>query len=101
MTLDRAKQFMPFDALKGFREALEEKEKIEVIKKDLSEEIKEELSLKLKCLKIGDKIKVIYYKNKEYKQIKGSLKQVNRYQRYIVVENKKIQMDNIFKIIDT
>ena len=101
MTLDRAKQFMPFDALKGFREALEEKEKIEVIKKDLSEEVKEELSLKLNSLEIGDKIKVIYYKNKEYKQIKGSLKQVNRYQRYIVVENKKIQMDNIFKIIDT
>lgn len=24
---DRAKQFMPFDALKGFREALEEKER--------------------------------------------------------------------------
>ena len=101
MMLDRAKQFMPFDALKGFREALEEKEKIEVIKKDLSEEVKEELSLKLNSLEIGDKIKVIYYKNKEYKQIKGSLKQVNRYQRYIVVENKKIQMDNIFKIIDT
>ena len=101
MTLDRAKQFMPFEALKGFREALEEKEKIEVIKKDLSEEIKEELSLKLNSLEIGDKIKVIFYKNKEYKQIKGSLKEVNRYQRYIVVENKKIQMDNIFKIIDT
>ena len=26
--LDRAKQFMPFDALKGFREAIREKEKI-------------------------------------------------------------------------
>lgn len=25
---DRAKQFMPFDALKGFREALEEKERM-------------------------------------------------------------------------
>lgn len=25
--LNRAKQFMPFDALKGFREALEEKER--------------------------------------------------------------------------
>ena len=25
---DRAKQFMPFDALKGFREALAEKEKL-------------------------------------------------------------------------
>ena len=34
---NRAKQFMPFDALKGFREALEEKERILVPKRELSE----------------------------------------------------------------
>ena len=33
---DRAKQFMPFDALKGFREALKEKEKVTVPKIELS-----------------------------------------------------------------
>ena len=40
---NRAKQFMPFDALKGFREALAEKEKLLVPKKELSEERKAEL----------------------------------------------------------
>lgn len=30
----RAKQFMPFDALKGFREALKEKEDISATQKD-------------------------------------------------------------------
>lgn len=41
---DRAKQFMPFDALKGFREALEEKEHIVVdaFGKELQEEVEEE-----------------------------------------------------------
>lgn len=44
---DRAKIFMPFDAVKGFREALAEKERIIVPKTELSEERKEELDLSL------------------------------------------------------
>ncbi len=39
---NRAKQFMPFDALKGFREALAEKERLTVEKGDLAEEQKAE-----------------------------------------------------------
>ena len=45
---DRAKQFMPFDAVRGLREALAEKERILVPKKELSEEKKEELDYLLK-----------------------------------------------------
>lgn len=45
---NRAKQFMPFDALKGFREALEEKERIVEPKRELSEEQKEEPDFKLR-----------------------------------------------------
>ena len=55
---DRAKQFLPFDALNGFQLALREKEKIIVDKKELSEEMKEELSKKLNSLEIGDKVKI-------------------------------------------
>lgn len=41
---DRAKQFMPFDALKGFREALEEKEHsvVDAFGKELQEEVARE-----------------------------------------------------------
>lgn len=35
---DRAKQFMPFDALKGFREALEEKERLLEEQKETAQE---------------------------------------------------------------
>ena len=34
----RAKQFMPFDALKGYKEAIKEKQKVIVEKKELSED---------------------------------------------------------------
>ena len=40
---DRAKQFMPFSALKGFEEALREKEKLVVEKICLSEERKQKI----------------------------------------------------------
>lgn len=45
---DRAKQFMPFAALKGYPEALRKKEKIVVPKIELPEEYQEELDRKLR-----------------------------------------------------
>ena len=44
---DRAKQFMPFSALKGLEEALKTKERQIVDKKELSEELSRELSRNL------------------------------------------------------
>ena len=35
---DRARQFLPFDALKGFKEAIKKREKIKVDKKHTSQE---------------------------------------------------------------
>ena len=39
----RAKQFAPFDALVGLRQALKEKEKIRVPRKEISEDMKVEI----------------------------------------------------------
>lgn len=98
--LDRAKQFLPFDALDGFQEFLKQKEKIIVEKKELSEEVKEELSRKINSLEIGDKVKIVHYKNKQYKIDIGKFNQINRMQRFIIVGNTKIAIDNILKIYD-
>ena len=51
---DRAKQFMPFAALKGYPEALRKKEKIVVPKIELPEEYQEELERKLRQIKKND-----------------------------------------------
>ena len=53
MQIDRAKQFMPFAALKGFNEALLEKEKIKVDKIYLCEDAIILIDNILKSLKIG------------------------------------------------
>lgn len=51
---ERAKQFIPFAALKGYEDALREKEKVVVEKIELSEERKAELDAKLHQVRKND-----------------------------------------------
>jgi hypothetical protein len=92
---NRAKQFMPFDALKGLREALAEKERIIVPKHDLSEEQKEEINLKLSQVRKKDVITVEFFKNIEYIQLTGMVSQVDNINRILVVVNTKIPFEDI------
>lgn len=57
----RAKQFAPFAALKGFEDAVREKEIIYEPRRILSEERKNELDMKLRMLKPGMEIQVEYF----------------------------------------
>lgn len=68
--LDRAKQFLPFDALSGFREALREKEIEYEEKIELTEESLEELQKEFNKLEKGRNVNIIYYKNNQYINIK-------------------------------
>ena len=62
---NRAKQFMPFSALKGYEEALRAKEKIVVEKKELSEEQAAELDYRLHQIRKNDMVKVVYFDTDE------------------------------------
>lgn len=92
---DRAKQFMPFDALKGFREALLEKEKIIVPKRELSEEQKEELDRRLRQIHINDMITVEYFQKGEYIQVTGMVSRIDAAGRILKVVNTKIMFEDI------
>lgn len=92
---NRAKQFMPFDALKGLREALAEKERIIVPKHDMSEEQKEEINLKLSQVRKRDVITVEFFKIIEYVQLTGIVEQVDDINRKLVVVNTKIPFEDI------
>lgn len=91
----RAKQFMPFDALKGFREALAEKERIVVPKRELSEEQKVELDFKLHQIKKRDMITVEYFQNGEYVQVTGMVSRMDTTSKVLKIVNTKISFDNI------
>ena len=94
----RAKIFMPFDALKGFKEAIKEKEKIVVKKKDLTEDDYQLLNLEFQKIKKGSIIKVIYYFKDEYLETTGMVSEVNESARYIKIVKNKINLDDILSI---
>lgn len=92
---DRAKQFMPFDALKGFREALLEKERAIVPRKVLPEEHTEELNRKFSRIQKKDIITVEYFHEGAYLQITGMVSQIDETSRMIKIVNTKISFEDI------
>lgn len=95
---DRARQFLPFDALKGFKEAIKERQKIKVDKIELSEEMASELSYKLSQVKKGMIIKVIHYDSEEYIETFGIVSEFNETFNYLKIVKKKILFENILDI---
>lgn len=96
---NRAKQFMPFDALKGFREALEEREKVVVAKRELSEEQKEELDFKLRQIHKMDMITVEYFHEGEYVQVTGVVTRIDETSRLLKIVNTKIAFEDIVNML--
>ena len=96
---DRAKIFMPFDALAGFREGLEKACKKYNSKKSISEEMESELNEKLKSLKKGDKVKIIYYYNIDYSEVIGNIKKIDILNKNLTIDSSKIYFDDILDII--
>lgn len=95
---DRAKQFLPFDALKGFKEALKEKEIEYVEKVELSNEQIEEISDTLNLIQIGKSIQVVYYLEGQYFKIEGNLKKLDCIKKYLMIDDVRINFVDIFKI---
>ena len=95
---NRAKQFMPFAALKGYEEALRAKEKIIVEKIELSEEMKVELNRRLHQVEKYDIITVVYFHKYTYLQVTGMVSRLDIYARILKVVNTKILFDDIYDI---
>ena len=95
---DRAKQFMPFAALKGLPDALAAKEKITVPKVELSEEMAEELDRKMHELAKGRIASVVYFHKDEYIKTTGMVARIDETSRLLQIVNTKIPFDDILEI---
>ena len=95
---ERAKQFMPFAALKGHMEALRRREKIVVEKRELSEEYKEQLDRKLRKVRKNDIITVVYFCQGEYLQMTGMVAKIDVTARILKVVNTKIPFEDLYEI---
>ena len=101
MVNERAKQFLPFDSLKGFKAEIRKREKIIVSKKRLSEETARELSYKINQIKKGMMIKIIYYHDGEYIEIEGLVSKIDRDSKTLIVVKEKIGFKEIYSITGT
>jgi len=96
--LDRARQFLPFDALKGFREMLLEKEREIEERRELSLDNIEAIDLTFKDINIGTKIKIIYYDEYHYIEIIDIVKRIDNIDKKIYLNNKIIDFKDIIRI---
>lgn len=100
MVVSRAKQFLPFDALKGLQEALREKEIEHEEKIELSEETLSELNNKFNKIEKGSKVKIKFYKNNKYIEIIGIITDIDYIKKKIQVnEEQYINISDIINII--
>lgn len=95
---ERAKQFMPFAALKGYPEALRRKEKIVVPKRELSEEYAKELDYKLRQVKKNDIVTAVYFCKGEYLKVSGMVSRIDETARVLKIVNTKIAFTELYDI---
>lgn len=95
---DRARQFLPFDALKGFKDLIKEVERVKVNKKELTEENIEKLSKTILSLEKGMMVRVIYFEQDEYLKLEGIVSKIDITNRFIMIVKKRISLDDIFEI---
>lgn len=95
---DRAKQFLPFAALKGLPDALAQKEKVIVPKIVLSEDMAEELDQKMQRIEKGKMISVVYFHKDEYLKVTGMVARFDKSSRILQVVNTRIDFDDVLDV---
>jgi len=98
---ERAKQFMPFAALKGFEEALKEAEFIPQEKILLGEDAQEELDQILRELSIGDIVTATYYTSQQYVTLTGPVIGIDKLAQSIQILGTHIPLVDLYNLIRT
>lgn len=73
----RAKQFMPFAALKGYESALRQKERVVHPPVQLGEDAQAELDRLLRQLQPGDPVTAVYYQQGDYLERAGLVSRID------------------------
>ena len=97
---DRAKQFAPFEALKGLRDALREKEieRERIKKKDLSDEKSAEIQKNLFKIGKGSQVILKYYENGAYREIEGVVDKKDIVFMYLLINGEKISFEDLYHL---
>lgn len=92
---ERARQFMPFAALKGYDEMIENASRTAQPRETLTEEKAAALSELIKTVKKGDMIRVSYYSGDGYVTASGLVSAVDLTLKYVKIIKAKINFADI------
>ena len=97
---ERAKQFQPFDAMKGLQEALREREErhSRVQRHDISDEQQEKNSYVLASITRRTRVRLSYYCAFHDIAREGIVTEVNMPFRYLRLGKEKIAFEDIYDI---
>ena len=87
---ERAKIFMPFDALSGFKEALHKKEIELEERKELFEEENLSLQEEFNKIDIGCFLEIMYYENRRYVSLVAEVENIDTTRKKFKFSNGKI-----------
>lgn len=96
--LQRAKQFMPFAALKGFEELLAKVASYKEAKVELSEDQMDELNQMIQGMERGDWVRIVYYTGKQYTEVVGRVDAVLISAQAVFVQGRMIPFGHIKEI---
>ena len=94
----RAKQFMPFAALRGYYDMIQTKNRVVEPKKEIVADEAERLSDKLSQVKKNMMVRVRYYQTDAYVNIEGIVTRIDPEFRYLTIVKTKIPFDDIIDV---
>ena len=96
--VDRAKQFLPFNSLRGFYDLVRIKEKIITPRRELTTDELEKLSFRYNQLENGKMAKITYYEIDGYVKLEGMIAKIYNINREIIIVDKVIKLDDIVEV---
>lgn len=96
--VERAQQFMPFAALKGYYDLIRERERVVEPKRELTDEEALELSQRLAQVERRSMASVIYYDGEAYVTACGLVSDIDLAGRTITIVRTRIPLDDIVEI---
>lgn len=95
---DRARQFLPFAALKGYYDLVRAQERVPEPRHELTDDEAARLSSRVASLSKGDMVRVTYYDVDAYVTATGLLANVDTAFRTLTVVKRKIAFEDILSV---
>ena len=95
---ERARQFLPFNALTGYYQMILEKQRVSEPKKELSEDEAAALSDKLKSLRRHDLVSVTFYDKDAYITKTGMITDIDFTFQTLTIIKTKIPFQDILRL---